>query len=161
MSETARAWLFGLLGWSAMGLVAYAPLPWEMKLAFWVVVLNVTDDFGGRWFGYIGILLGALGFFNPTESWWTTYPLMFFVLWAFLLLKHTLHVYGVVIGMLGVLGLFAALKIAVPLLDPSLRLLTSNTFILPVLVAFLIASIVHVWVFFSSNRTNGLKTTQA
>ena len=145
MSPAVRAWLFGLLGWGAMGLVAFAPLQWELKLAFWVVILNVTDEFGGRWFGYIGILLGLLGF----------------VLWAFLVLKHTLHVYGVIIGMLAVLGLFAALKIAVPLLDPSLRLLTSNTFTLPVLVSFLLASIIHVWVFFSSNRTNGLETGRA
>lgn len=161
MSPAVRAWLFGLLGWGAMGLVAFAPLQWELKLAFWVVILNVTDEFGGRWFGYIGILLGLLGFYQPTDAWWTAYPLLFFVLWAFLVLKHTLHVYGVIIGMLAVLGLFAALKIAVPLLDPSLRLLTSNTFTMPVLVSFLLASIIHVWVFFSASRTNGLETGRA
>ncbi|WP_034334743.1 hypothetical protein [Deinococcus misasensis] len=160
MNAAARAWLFGLIGLGGAGLVAFAPLPWEYKLVLWVVLLNITGDLGGRWFAYLGLLLGGLGFFNPTDAWWTTFPLMLFVTWAFLVLKHTLRVYGVVLGLLMVFAVFAALKIAVPLMDPELKLLTSNSFMMPALVAFLISSIFHVWVYFAS-RTNTPQTSAA
>lgn len=64
---------------------------WPAMLMAWVLLVLVADELGG-WFGYLGLLLGALPFVAPGEppaQWMIIVPLVGGALMALLLVKHS------------------------------------------------------------------------
>ncbi|MFC4453249.1 hypothetical protein [Deinococcus sonorensis] len=91
----ARNLMLLRLAWGAVLLLVLAwslwqPLPWPERLALWVL-LTVLADEAGHWYGFIGVLLGALPFFAtaaPPAQWWAILPLVGGALLALLVVKH-------------------------------------------------------------------------
>ncbi|MFC4636914.1 hypothetical protein [Deinococcus hohokamensis] len=93
-----RARFFGFLrlftGLALLGSLAYLLWnhgEWPAMLMAWVLLVLLADEMGG-WFGYLGLLLGALPFVAPGEppaQWHVIVPLVGGALMALLLVKHS------------------------------------------------------------------------
>lgn len=129
-------------GWAVLGALAYAmwtPGEWQNSLLVWVFLVILADEFGG-WFGYLGLLLGGLGYFSPSvppAQWLIILPLVGGALMALLLVKHSGGV--LVLPFAGLL--FAGTLLAVarfgPKFDPTLKLPSNDTFLRSALIAML------------------------
>lgn len=129
-------------GWAVLGALAYVmwtPGEWPGSLLLWVFLVILADEFGG-WFGYLGLLLGGLGYFSPTPppaQWLIILPLVGGALMALLLVKHSGGV--LVLPFAGLL--FAGTLLAVARFgtkfDPTLELPANDTFLRSALIAML------------------------
>lgn len=130
-------------GWAVLGVLAYVmwtPGEWQNSLLLWVLLVIVADEFGG-WFGYLGLLLGGLGYFSPSlppAQWLIILPLVGGALMALLMVKHSGGV--LVLPFAGLL--FAGTLLAVarfgPKFDPELKLPANDTFLRAALMAMLV-----------------------
>lgn len=131
-----------LAGWAVLGVLAYVmwtPGEWQNSLLLWVFLVILADEFGG-WFGYLGLLLGGLGYFSPSAppaQWLIILPLVGGALMALLLVKHSGGV--LVLPFAGLL--FAGTLLAVARFgtkfDPTLTLPANDTFLRAALIAML------------------------
>ncbi|MFC4425635.1 hypothetical protein [Deinococcus navajonensis] len=88
------AFLRMFVGLALLGSLAYLLWnhgEWPAMLMAWVLLVLLADEMGG-WFGYIGLLLGALPFVapgDPPAQWMVILPLVGGTLMAVLLIKHS------------------------------------------------------------------------
>ena len=69
----------------------WTPGEWPTRLLVWVALTILADEFGGG-FGYLGVLLGGLGYLSPEvqpAQWLVILPLVGGALFALLLVKHS------------------------------------------------------------------------
>ena len=81
----------GLMTLFALAYFMWTPGEWPTMLLVWVLLTLLADEFGG-WFGYIGLVLGGLGYFSPDQpaaQWLVILPLVGGALFAMLLIKHS------------------------------------------------------------------------
>ncbi|THF87916.1 hypothetical protein E7T09_01410 [Deinococcus sp. KSM4-11] len=81
----------GLMTLFALAYFMWTPGEWPTMLLVWVLLTLLADEFGG-WFGYIGLVLGGLGYFSPDQpaaQWLVILPLVGGALFAVLLIKHS------------------------------------------------------------------------
>lgn len=130
-------------GWMLLFVLAYFMWvggEWPTKLLAWVLLAILADEFAG-WFGYIGLLLGGLGYFSPTpppDQWVVILPLVGGALFALLLIKHSGG--PLVLPFAGALfagTLFVAAKFGLKF-DPALKLPSNETFLRSAMLAMLV-----------------------
>lgn len=81
----------GLLALGGLTYFLWTPGDWVNKVFVWVLLTILADECAG-WFGYIGLVLGALVFLAPgttPEQWYAAFPLVLGALFALLLVKHS------------------------------------------------------------------------
>lgn len=81
----------GIMTVLALAYFMWTPGEWSNLLLVWVLLTLLSDEFGG-WFGYIGLVLGGLGYFSPEPppaQWLVILPLVGGALFATLLIKHS------------------------------------------------------------------------
>ncbi|UBV41730.1 hypothetical protein LAJ19_08700 [Deinococcus taeanensis] len=130
----------GLLTLAALAYFQWTPGEWPARLLSWVLLTIVADEFDG-WYGYIGLVLGGLGYFSPVsppEQWSVILPLVGGALAGVLLLKHSGGL--LVLPFAGLL--FAGVLLGIgrfgTKLDPGLTLPGSESFQRTALIAMLI-----------------------
>lgn len=131
-------------GWAVLGALAYTmwtPSEWQNSLLLWVFLVILADEFGG-WFGYLGLLLGGLGYLSPSlppAQWLVVLPLVGGALMALLIVKHSGGV--LVLPFAGLL--FAGTLLAVARFgskfDPELKLPSDATFLRSALISMIAA----------------------
>ncbi|PNY80379.1 hypothetical protein [Deinococcus koreensis] len=144
--ERHRAQFLGFLrlfgGAATLLVLAYfmwTPGEWPTRLLAWVALTILADEFGG-WFGYVGVLLGGLGYLSPEAQpaqWLVILPLVGGALFALLLVKHS----GGPLVLPFAALLFGGTLLAVgrfgPKIDPQLTLPANATFQRTALIAML------------------------
>jgi len=129
-------------GWAVLGALAYVmwtPGEWSNSLLVWVFLVIVADEFGG-WFGYLGLLLGGLGYFSPSlppAQWLVIVPLVGGALMALLLVKHSGGVLVLPFAGLLYAGTLLAVARFGTKFDPTLKLPANDTFLRAALIAML------------------------
>ncbi|WP_309571515.1 hypothetical protein [Deinococcus sp.] len=81
----------GVMTLFALAYFMWTPGEWPNLLLVWVLLTILADEFGG-WFGYVGLILGGLGYFSPEQppaQWLVILPLVGGALFAVLLIKHS------------------------------------------------------------------------
>ena len=81
----------GVLTLLVLAYFMWTPGEWPTRLLVWVALTILADEFGG-WFGYLGVLLGGLGYFSSEAQpaqWLIILPLVGGALFALLLVKHS------------------------------------------------------------------------
>lgn len=129
----------GVITLLALAYFMWTPGEWPTRLLVWVGLTILADEFGG-WFGYIGVLLGGLGYVSPEtppEQWLVILPLVGGALFALLLVKHS----GGPLVLPFAAALFAGTLLAVgrfgTRIDPQLTLPGNATFQRTALIAML------------------------
>ncbi|MDV6374579.1 hypothetical protein [Deinococcus arenicola] len=139
-----RARFLGFLrvlgGWAVLGLLAYvmwSPGEWQNSLLLWVALVILADEFGG-WFGYMGLLLGGLGYLSPSlppAQWLIILPLVGGALMALLLVKHSGGVLVLPFAGLIFAGTLLAVARFGTKFDPTLKLPSDDVFLRSALMA--------------------------
>ncbi|OLV18108.1 hypothetical protein [Deinococcus marmoris] len=129
-------------GWAVLGVLAYfmwTPGEWQNSLLLWVALVILADEFGGG-FGYLGLLLGGLGYFSPSlppAQWLIILPLVGGALMALLLVKHSGGVLVLPFAGLIFAGTLLAVARFGSKFDPTLKLPSNDTFLRSALIAML------------------------
>lgn len=133
--------LFG--GLVTLGVLAYfmwTPGEWPVRLMAWVFLVILADEFGG-WFGYLGLLMGGLGYLSPTApppEWLIILPLVGGALFALLLVKHSGGPFVLPFAGLLFAGTLLAVSRFGPKFDPKLTLPTTDEFLRAAILAMLV-----------------------
>ncbi len=102
-----------------------------------MALVILADEFGG-WFGYLGLLLGGLGYFSPSlppAQWLIILPLVGGALMALLLVKHSGGVLVLPFAGLIFAGTLLAVARFGSKFDPTLKLPSNDTFLRSALIA--------------------------
>ncbi|WP_052351597.1 hypothetical protein [Deinococcus pimensis] len=156
--HSLAAWLVGLGLLAALVLALLSPLDWPLKLGAWVLLTLLLDE-SGNWFGYTGVLVGALPLLlgkdgHPvvpalstlalptTPEWSVVFPLVAAGLVALLLVKHTGTLVALILSVaVFVLPILLARRIG-PSLDESVKLPGTSDFLTWALGAAIVGVVV-------------------